>query len=256
MTLTVLEAGCEQLVRLADSCLVLGHRMSEWIGKAPILEEELALTNIGLDLVGQARSLYEHALSFGVISNKSTADELVYLRDAQDYRNLLIVERENGDFALTMVRQLLFSAYAVPIWRQLAKSIDKELAGISARAERETAYHLLHSSEWIIRMGDGTTESRDRVEKAFSSLWRFTGEMFEEDEVDRITFSAGIGFDLQLARTEWEGTLRTVLAEATLTSPQDCRMVTGGRIGRHTEHLGHLLAEMQFLQRAYPGLSW
>lgn len=246
----------EHLLRLADTNMILGHRLSEWIGKAPILEEELALTNIGLDLIGQAAALYNRALSVAGESEDRDADDLVFLRDAQDYRNLLLVERENGDFGHTIVRQLFYSAFAVPVWEALTKSADSEVAGIAGRAAKESLYHLRHATEWVLRLGDGTEESHRRVQDAVDALWMYTDEMFEMDEVETAALKAGHGVDLAAVRREWEKTIREVLAEATLEYPEDCWMLKGGRTGKHTEHLGHLLAEMQFLQRAYPGQKW
>lgn len=246
----------EHLLRLADTNLILGHRMSEWIGKSPILEEELALTNIGLDLIGQARALYEHAVAVSGEQGNRDADDLVFLRDAHEYKNLLLVERENGDFAHTMVRQLFYSAFAVPVWEALTRSVDTEVAGIAGRAEKESLYHLRHAVEWILRIGDGTEESRRRAQEAVNALWMYTGEMFDMDEVETAALKAGHGVDLTEVREEWEYTVREVLTTATLDYPEDCWMLKGGRTGKHTEHLGHLLSDMQFLQRAYPGQKW
>jgi len=225
---------------LADDALILGHRLSEWCGHAPLLEEELALANIGLDLIGQARALYDYA---GAIEGKGRdQDALAYRRDVAAYRNLLLVERPNGDFAMTIARQFLYSAYAAPFWRATAGSDDPTLAGIAATARHEAAYHLRHAGDWLIRLGDGTEESHRRAQDAVDTLWRYTGEMFEGDNAS--------------LRGEWDETVASVLAEATLTRPKDGWMQTGGRSGRHSEHLGHILAELQFLQRAYPGASW
>jgi ring-1,2-phenylacetyl-CoA epoxidase subunit PaaC len=246
----------EHLLRLADTNLILGHRLSEWIGKAPILEEELALTNIGLDLIGQAAALYNHALEVSGESGVRDADDLVFMRDAAEYKNLLLVERENGDFGHTIVRQLFYSAFAVPVWEALTKSADSEVAGIAGRAAKESLYHLRHATEWVLRLGDGTEESHRRVQDAVDALWMYTDEMFEMDEVETAALEAGHGVDLVAVRREWEKTIREVLAEATLKYPEKCWMLKGGRTGKHTEHMGHLLAEMQFLQRAYPGQKW
>ena len=246
----------EHLLRLADSSMILGHRMSEWIGHAPVLEEELALTNIGLDLIGQARALYNHALTVAGDEETRDADDMVFLRDAPEYKNLLLVEKDNGDFAHTMVRQLFFSAFAVPVWEALMNSADTEVSGIAGRASKESMYHLRHATEWILRLGDGTKESHERAQNAVDALWMYTDEIFEMDDVDTAAFEAGHGFDLAQVRQQWEATIREVLTEATLDYPEKCWMLKGGRTGKHTEHLGHLLAEMQFLQRAYPGQKW
>jgi len=242
------------LLRLADSNLVLGHRLSEWIGRAPVIEEELALANIALDLIGQARALYAHAARIG--GGGDDADALAFLRDQIDYRNLLIVENKNRDFAHTIVRQFLYSAFAELYWDALTASRDTELAGIAVKAVKECAYHVRHSAEWLIRLGDGTQESNNRAQKAVDELWMYTGEMFESDQIDRAVLDAGIGVVATDLKPAWNETVETVLMRATLQRPKDGWMMSGGRSGRHTEHLGHMLAEMQFLQRAYPGQQW
>ena len=225
---------------LADDALILGHRLSEWCGHAPLLEEELALANIGLDLIGQAQALYDYA---GTIEGKGRdQDALAYLRDAPQFRNLLLIEQPNGDFAMTVARQFLYSAYAAPFWRQTAGSDDATLAGIAATAQHEAAYHLRHAGDWLIRLGDGTEESHRRAQDAIDYLWPYTGEMFE-------------GGNAPL-RAEWSKTVDALLTEATLVRPKDGWMQSGGRHGRHSEHLGYILAELQFLQRAYPGAKW
>ncbi len=244
----------EFLLRLADTSLILGHRLSEWTGKAPTLEEELAMANVALDLVGQARALYTHA---GDIEGAGRGeDELAYLRDAHDFRNLLIVEKENGDYAVTIARQVLYSAFAMPFYEGLCASRDPVLAGIAAKAVKEYTYHLRHASEWLVRFGDGTDESRERAQDALDMLWMYTGEMFEMDAVDAAAAAAGIGVDRAALKPVWDATIDEVLAQATLDRPADGWMISGSRAGTHTEHLGHILAEMQFLQRAYPGQSW
>lgn len=254
MTALAREDHFDYLVRLADSALVLGHRLSEWTGKAPVLEEELALGNMALDLIGQARALYTHA---GTIEGKGRdEDALAYLRDAPDYRNLLIVETDNGDFAVTMARQMLYAAFAAPLFEGLSSSSDAVLAGIAQKAEKEIAYHLRHASEWLIRLGDGTQESHERAQAALDGLWMYTGEMFQADAVDEAAVAAGVGVDPAALKPAWDATVDSVLAQATLTRPKDGWMISGGRTGTHTEHLGHMLAEMQFLQRAYPGARW
>jgi ring-1,2-phenylacetyl-CoA epoxidase subunit PaaC len=241
-------------LRLADNALVLGHRLSEWCGHAPMLEEDIALANIALDLIGQARSLYAYAAE--AEGEGRDEDELAYLRDAAGYRNVLLVEQPNGDFALTIARQFLYAAYMAPFWRSLAGSRDAMLAAIAAKAEKEAAYHLRHSAEWLIRLGDGTAESHDRAQAALDELWMYTGEMFETDEVERGLTERGIAVDPQALRPEWDETVDRVLADATLERPPEQWMQTGGRSGRHSEHLGFILADLQFLQRAYPGAKW
>jgi ring-1,2-phenylacetyl-CoA epoxidase subunit PaaC len=235
-----------QLLERADDALILGHRLSEWTGHAPVLEEELALANIALDLIGQARLLYEHA---GRLTGHSE-DQLAYLRDAQSWRNCLIMELPNGDFAFSIARLLLVSAFVDPFWRASIASSDATVAAIAAKAEKETAYHLRHAGEWLIRLGDGTEESHRRAQAAIDSLWPFTGELFEAPAADRVFV------DPATLRDAWMVSVDNILSRATLVRPQDGWMQQGGRSGRHTEHLGYLLADMQFLQRAYPGATW
>lgn len=241
-------------LRLADNALILGHRLSEWVGHAPALEEDLALGNMGLDLIGQARAFYTYA---GEVEGKGRdEDKLAYLRDARDWRNVLLVEQPNGDFAATMIRQLLFAAYAHPLYQALAKSRDETLASIAAKAEKEMAYHIRHAGEWIIRLGDGTEESHERAQAALDELYAYTNELFENDEVERVLMEAGIAVNAASLRPEWERTTSRVFSEATLQTPPPSFAQTGGRQGRHSEHLGHILADLQFLQRAYPGAAW
>lgn len=240
-------------LRRADDALVLGHRLSEWCGHAPTPEEDIALANMGLDLLGQARSLYAYAGE--AESAGHDEDHLAYLRDAPQYRNLLLLEQPNGDFAATIVRQFLYAAFVDPWWRAMTRSRDPTLAAIAAKAEKETAYHLRHASEWMIRLGDGTAESHRRAQSALDRLHPFTGEMFEG--ADEAALVAGnVAVDLASLRPAYDATLDAVLAEATLARPAGGWAQRGGRTGRHTEHLGFLLAEMQHLQRTHPGATW
>lgn len=241
-------------LRRADDALVLGHRLSEWCGHAPILEEDMALANMGLDLLGQARELYSYAAK--VEGRDNDEDKLAYLRDVRQYRNLLLLEQPNDDFARTMVRQLFYSALADLYWRAMMKSSDQTLAAIAARSEKESAYHLRHSSEWIIRLGDGTEESHARAQAAVDHLWAFTGEMFAVDESEQALIHKGVAIDPATLRPLWLKTISDVLAEATLALPSSEWMQQGGRSGRHSEHLGHLLSELQYMQRSFPGLTW
>jgi ring-1,2-phenylacetyl-CoA epoxidase subunit PaaC len=241
-------------LRLADKALVLGHRLSEWCGHAPMLEEDIALANIALDLIGQARPLYAYAAELE--GEGRNEDKLAYLRDASQYRNVLLVEQPNGDFAVTIVRQFLYAAFMAPFWRLLAGSRDATFAAIAAKAEKEAAYHLRHSAEWLIRLGDGTPESHARAQAALDELWMYTGELFEADAIERGLIERGVALDPQTLRPEWDETVDRVLGEATLKRPPDGWMQTGGRTGRHSEPLGFILADMQFLQRAYPGATW
>jgi ring-1,2-phenylacetyl-CoA epoxidase subunit PaaC len=241
-------------LRRADDALVLGHRLSEWCGHAPMLEEDMALSNIALDLIGQARELYSYA---GQVEGRGRdEDQLAYLREERQYQNLLLVEQPNGDFARTIARQLFYSAFADPYWRAMMQSSDATLAAIAAKSEKESAYHLRHASEWMIRLGDGTEESHRRAQEAVDALWAFTGELFEADDPERRLIEAGVAVDPASLRGTWQSTIDTVLREATLTLPSNPWMQQGGRSGRHTEHLGRLLAELQHMQRTYPGQTW
>lgn len=242
------------VLRRADDALVLGHRLSEWCGHAPMMEEDMALANMALDLIGQARSLYQHAGEVEAAGHDE--DAFAYRRDERDYRNLLLVEQPNGDFAQTIVRQFLYAAFADRYWQAMTASNDATLAAIAAKSEKEMAYHVRHTAEWVIRLGAGTEESRRRAAAGLELLWPFTGEMFEADEADRVMIAAGIGVDPELLRSAWLGTIRPVLAEAGLPVPADGWMQKGGRSGRHSEHLGHLLSELQYVQRAVPGAVW
>ena len=234
-------------LRRADDALVLGHRLSEWCGHAPSLEEDMALANMGLDLLGQARSLYTYAAEVEAAGRDE--DDLAYLRDAPQYRNLLLLELPNGDFAHTMARQFLYAAFADLYWRAMTRSSDATLAAVAAKSEKEMAYHLRHSSEWMIRLGDGTAESHRRAQAALDALWPYTGEMFEAED-------CAAGTDLGALQAPWLATVTDVLGQATLAAPDGAWMQRGGRSGRHTEHLGPMLATMQHLQRAYPGATW
>jgi ring-1,2-phenylacetyl-CoA epoxidase subunit PaaC len=239
---------------LADDALVLGHRLSEWSGQAPMLEEDIALSNLGLDLIGQARLFYAYA---GEVEGKGRdEDALGYQRDEHAYTNLLLVEQPNGDFAATMVRQLLYAAFMHPNYQSLQRSTDARLAEIAAKAVKEMAYHVRHAGEWVIRLGDGTEESHARAAAALDELWMYTGEMFEMDTGEAALARSGIAVDRSAIRPAWDATIDRVLREATLQRPADRWMQSGGRAGRHSEHLGHLLAEMQVLHRAYPGVVW
>jgi ring-1,2-phenylacetyl-CoA epoxidase subunit PaaC len=244
----------EYTLRLADTALVLGHRLSEWNARAPTLEEDIALANLALDLIGQARLFYDYA---GKVEGKGRdEDALAYLRDDRDYRNLLIVEQPNGDFAQTMMRHFLFAAFALPSYTALAASNDETLAAIAAKAEKEIAYHLRHAGEWVIRLGDGTEESHARTQAALDELAIYTGEFFAVDAIEQALIDAGIAPDPAKIHAEFEATLAHVLGEATLVRPKVGHPQLGGKQGQHSEHLGHLLAEMQVLHRAHPGATW
>lgn len=241
-------------LRRADDALILGHRLSEWCGHAPVLEEDMALANMGLDLLGQARELYSYAAKTEGKGNDE--DKFAYLRDVRQYRNLLLVEQPNGDFARTIVRQFFHAAFADLYWRAMTKSSDATLAAIAAKSEKESAYHLRHASEWVIRLGDGTAESHARAQSAVDDLWSFTGEMFEADDNERTLIETGIAADPAALHPQWLKTVSGVVNEATLALPRAEWMQKGGRSGRHSEHLGHLLSELQSMQRTFPGTSW
>jgi ring-1,2-phenylacetyl-CoA epoxidase subunit PaaC len=241
-------------LRRADDALILGHRLSEWCGHAPMLEEDMALANMGLDLLGQARELYSYAAKLEDKGNDE--DKFAYLRDVRQYRNLLLLEQPNGDFARTMVRQFLYAAFADLYWRAMTKSGDATLAAIAAKSEKESAYHLRHSSEWIVRLGDGTEESHRRAQTAIDDLWAFTGEMFEVDDSERALIANGIAVDPANLRPQWIETVSDIVSEATLVLPKNDWMQQGGRSGWHSEHLGHLLSELQSMQRTFPGVTW
>ncbi len=244
----------QYVLGLADDQLVLGHRLSQWIGRAPILEEELALSNIALDLIGQSRSLYQYA---GELEGAGLdEDTLAYHRDARGYLNLTLVEQPNGDFAKTIARQLFYTAMAVPFWQAMTASKDQRLASVAAKAEKEAAYHLRHATEWTARLGDGTEESHRRMQAAIDQRWEFTGELFEMNSAEAGMAEAGIASDRLSLRDIWDRTVNAALLEATLTRPADSWMAKGGRNGLHGEDLGRMLAEMQSLQRMHPGLSW
>jgi ring-1,2-phenylacetyl-CoA epoxidase subunit PaaC len=242
------------LLRLADDRLVLGHRLSEWCGHGPILEEDIALANISLDLIGEATLLLKLA---GEIEGEGRSeDALAYLRDAIDYRNVLMVELPKGDFAFTIVRQFLFSVFSLHQMEALTKSAHAELAGIAAKAVKEARYHVRHSAQWVVTLGDGTEESHERAQRALDELWRYTGELFMADDIDSAVATEKLGVDPSTLADRWRTDVEPLLGRSTLTIPSVAYMQRGGREGKHTEHLGHLLSEMQILARSHPGATW
>jgi ring-1,2-phenylacetyl-CoA epoxidase subunit PaaC len=248
------DALFEYLLRLGDNALILGHRLSEWCGHSPALEEDLALSNVALDLIGQTQLWLNLA---GEIEGKGRdADKLAYLRDARDFRNLLLVEQPNGDFAATMARQFYFDAWHYLLLRELTGSKDARVAEIAAKGLKEATYHLERSQEWVLRLGDGTEESHRRMQAAVDDLWMYTGEMFESDEVDQAMVREGVGPDLSSLHEPWLGLMQSTAEEATLTLPQPGWAQRGGKRGIHSEHLGYILSDLQFLQRAYPNATW
>jgi ring-1,2-phenylacetyl-CoA epoxidase subunit PaaC len=244
----------EYILHLADDALILGHRNSEWCGHGPVLEQDIAITNISLDQIGQARNFYQYAAKLK--SDGSTEDTFAYLRDIREFRNCLLVEQPNGDWAQTILRQFFFSSYQYLLYEQLQQSRDEQLAAIAAKALKEVAYHLRWSSEWVIRLGDGTEESRNRIIKAVDELWNFTGEMFVPADYEQEAYLEVTGIDISKLKDKWNDKVNAVFTEATLTVPPEGWMQSGGKTGTHTEHLGFILADLQFLQRAYPGCEW
>jgi len=262
---------------LADNASVMSHRLGEWCGHGPILEQDIALTNISLDDIGQARSFYQYAaeqvnhipaaektnlFSDMVLNNKIASgeaideDDLAYLRDAGDYSNILLVEQPNKDWAYTVARSFFYDTFAHLFYTALLQSKDETLKAIAEKSLKEVNYHMRWSSEWVIRLGDGTAESHDRMQTAINDLWMYTGEMFKMTETDSAMLTTGIGVDLQTLKQPWHEHISAMLKEATLNMPADTWMQEGGKEGRHSEHLGYILAEMQFVQRTYPGLEW
>lgn len=254
MTELTPEQRAAYLLRHADNALILGQRLSEWCGHAPELEEDLALANIALDLLGQARLLLSYAGE--QFNPQKSEDELAFLRDGTAFKNALLVEQPNDHFGVTIMRQFLFDAWQVEVMNALLDSTDKRLAEIAAKSIKEVSYHLRHSSEWVIRLGDGTDESHRRMCESVDALWRFTGELFAMDDLEHEALGAGVGVDLEALRAPWLARVESVFEQATLKIPENDWMASGGKQGEHTEHLGYLLAEMQFMQRAYPGARW
>jgi len=244
----------DYLLRLGDASLVLGQRLSEWCGKGPALEEDIALTNVALDLIGQARMWLSYA---GEVEGKGRSeDQLAYLRDAHQFRNPLLVEQPNGSYADTLARQFLFDTWHYYLLCELQGSSDARIGAIALKSLKEVTYHARRSADLVVRLGDGTAESQRRMQRAIDDLWQYTGELFDGASVDPALVASGVACDPASLREPWLRHVTEVLEEATLTVPADGWMQRGGHQGRHTEHLGFLLAEMQFLQRAYPGASW
>ena len=242
------------VLALGDDALILGQRLSQWAYKGPFLEEDIALSNISLDMFGRANLLLEYAATLK--GNGTTSDELAFKRNEREFSNHIICEQPNGNFADTMVRQFFLDAFYKLFLQKLTKSKDEQLSAIAQKSIKETTYHLRHSSKWIIRLGDGTVESHAKVQSAIDNLWMFTNELFEMNEIDNEMLEQKIGVDCSKLKIEWDKIINEILSEATLNRPEDANMPTGGRQGIHTEHLGHLLSDMQYLQRAYPDAIW
>ena len=246
------------LLRIADTCLILGQRLGEWCGHAPVLEEDIALTNVALDLIGQTRALLTRA---GEIEGRGrdrcfTEDQLAFLRDERDYRNLTIAELPRGDFAFMVLRNLMLGTWLKLHWDQLQHSSDADLAAIAGKAVKEARYHQQHAADWVVRLADGTDESRRRVEKALAELWRFVPEMFAADAIDDAAVASGLGPARSALREAWQAEIAVVFDAARLSPPAEAAFRSTGTLGVHSEHLGRMLAEMQFLQRAFPGGAW
>ena len=242
------------ILHLADNNLILGQRNAEWCGHGPVLEQDIALTNISLDLIGQARLLYQYAAELKGEGN--TEDSLAYNRIEREYLNCLLVEQPNGNWGDTIMRQFLYDAYNYFNYEALTKSADEQLAAIATKSIKEVAYHLRFSSEWVVRLGDGTEVSRDKMLSALDNLWRYTGELFEPASYENAVHQNGIGPDLEAIKMKWEEKVSNVLAEATLPKPSEPWMQSGGKKGIHTEHMGYILTELQYVQRTYPNLQW
>lgn len=247
-------AAAVYMLRLADDCLVLSHRLAQWSSRAPTLEEDVALTNIALDLLGQSRALYERAAQLD--GSGRGEDDYAFLRDEREFLNCLLVEQENGDYATTIARQLLVSTYQLALWRALIGSADETLAAVAAKAVKETTYHVDHAMQWTLRLGDGTEESHRRMQSALNALWPYTDELFERDDVVREVIDRGIGPDPAQLRVDWDAEIDRVLSDATLQRPSGDWTPSGGRLGLHTEPFGYMLAEMQHLHRSHPGVAW
>tara|TARA_B100000902_G_scaffold201890_1_gene192401 strand:+ start:10325 stop:11071 length:747 start_codon:yes stop_codon:yes gene_type:complete len=240
-------------LRIADSSLILGQRMSEWCSKGPTLEEDIALSNISLDMFGQANGFYEYAAK---LDGKKSADYFAFHRNEREFFNHQIVELENGHFGNTIVRNFLHDTFNFLFYTKLSESKDEILAALAAKSLKEVKYHLRHSSNWLIRLGDGTEESNHKVQVSLEEIWQYTAELFEMDEVDNELFRSGIGVDNKALKAQWDEIVNNTLNKAKLKRPTDTYMATGGKKGMHTEHLGFLLAEMQFMQRSYPDAKW
>lgn len=248
------EALFNYTLRLADNSLILSQRLAEWTGHGPFLEEDLALTNIALDILGQSRSLFDYAAS--VEGKGRTEDDLAYTRTEREFYNTLIVEQPNGDYAKTIARQFFIDVFDFHFYTALSSSKDETLSAIAQKSIKEIAYHQRHSASWMLRFGNGTEESKKRLQDAVDELWRFTGELFEMNEVDEVLLEEGIAVDLSKTKELWEKDVFKILNEATITTPLIPYMQTGSRSGKHSEHLGFILAEMQYMQRMIPNARW
>ena len=241
-------------LHLADNSLILGQRNSEWCGHGPVLEQDIAITNISLDLIGQARNFYQYAAT--LIGNNATEDSLAYLRKENEFKNCLLVEQPKGDWAQTILRQFFFSQYQYLLFQQLQNGKDEQIAAIVEKSLKEVTYHLRWSSEWVIRLGDGTNESHQRMIKAIEELWKFTDELFSSTSYELQAASNRSGVDISKLKEPWMNKVKEIFSEATLTIPGKTSMQTGGKEGKHSEHLNNIFTELQYMQRTYPGCDW
>jgi ring-1,2-phenylacetyl-CoA epoxidase subunit PaaC len=257
-------------LHLADNALILGHRNSEWCGHGPVLEQDIAITNISLDLIGQARNFYQYAAELINSSRKAESskappsegfgeaseDKLAYLRDVHEFKNCLLAEQPKGDWAVTILRQFFFSTYQFYLYQQLQESKDEQLAAIAAKSLKEVTYHLRWSSEWVIRLGDGTDESHSRIKTAIDMLWSYTGELFIPATYEQQAANAGVGADVSSLKNKWQEKVNEIFSEATLVMPVNSNMHMGGKEGKHTDNLKEILTDLQFMQRTYPNSEW
>ncbi|MBV5296055.1 MAG: phenylacetate-CoA oxygenase subunit PaaC [Curvibacter lanceolatus] len=248
------DAATQYVLRLGDTCLILGQRIAEWCGHAPVLEEDIALTNMSLDLIGQARALLTHAGQISGLGHDE--DQLAFLRDERDYLNPTLVELPRGDFAFTVLRNAMVATFLKLMWQRLSASSDAELAAIAGKALKESRYHQQHACDWVVRLGDGTDESARRLKAALAQLWRYSAELFEDDAIDEQAAASGLGPKWSELQADWRAEMAALLAAVKLPVPADSVYRSTGRRGVHSEHMGFILAEMQYLQRAFPGGVW
>lgn len=244
----------DYILRLADNPMILGQNLSKWCGHGPILEQDIAITNISLDFIGQARNLYQYAAELE--GKGRTEDDFAFLRDPLNYKNALLVEQPNGNWGQTIMRQFLYDSFNFYLYNELKNSTDKQISAIAEKSLKEIKYHLRYSSEWVVRLGDGTEESHQKMQTALDDLWMYSGELCTPDALDVQMYEAGIGADLDKIRPLWQEKINTTLTRATLQKPDSNWMQSGGKQGKHSEHLGFILAEMQFMQRTYPNMEW
>lgn len=242
------------ILQFADNYLILGHRISEWCGHSPALEEDIALSNISLDLFGQVRNFYTYAAE--IEGKGKTEDDIAFLRKANEYKNTLLVEQPNKDFAHSNIRDFLFHSFNFFFLQELQKSNDQQLSAIAEKSLKECEYHVRHTKNWVLRLGDGTEESHNKIQDALNELWSYSGELFETTDLDNWAAESGVGVNLKEIKPHWEKYVKGIFDEATLSIPENPWMHSGGKKGIHSEHMGYILAELQYMQRAYPGCEW